>query len=74
MKVLVLAGAGAAALCGVLAAADGNEATRASCWRSSARRWTAGRWGIPTRSLAISDPRFTYFHVVTDKRLDGCRR
>jgi hypothetical protein len=71
MKVLVLAGAVAAALCGVLAAADGNEATAREVL--ALERTTLDGWqmGNPDPLLAISDPDITYFHVVTDKRLDG---
>jgi hypothetical protein len=71
MKVLVLAGAVAAALCGVLAAADGNEATAREVL--ALERTTLDGWqmGNPDPLLAISDPEITYFHVVTDKRLDG---
>ena len=71
MKVLVLAGAVAAALCSVLAAADGNEATAREVL--GLERTTLDGWqmGNPDPLLAISDPDITYFHVVTDKRLDG---
>jgi hypothetical protein len=71
MKVLVLAGAVAAALCSVLAAADGNEATAREVL--ALERTTLDGWqmGNPDPLLAISDPDITYFHVVTDKRLDG---
>ena len=71
MKVLVLAGAVAAALGGVLAAADGNEATAREVL--ALERTTLDGWqmGNPDPLLAISDPDITYFHVVTDKRLDG---
>jgi hypothetical protein len=71
MKVLVLAGAVAAALCGVLAAADTNEATAREVL--ALERTTLDGWqmGNPDPLLAISDPEITYFHVVTDKRLDG---
>jgi hypothetical protein len=71
MKRTVLAGAVAAALCGVLAAADGNEATAREVL--ALERTTLDGWqmGNPDPLLAISDPDITYFHVVTDKRLDG---
>jgi len=71
MKRTVLAGAVAAALCGVLAAADGNEATAREVL--ALERTTLDGWqmGNPDPLLAISDPEITYFHVVTDKRLDG---
>ena len=71
MKRTVLAGAVAAALCGALAAADGNEATAREVL--ALERTTLDGWqmGNPDPLLAISDPEITYFHVVTDKRLDG---
>ncbi len=71
MKRTVLAGAVAAALCGVLAAADGNEAAAREVL--ALERTTLDGWqmGNPDPLLAISDPEITYFHVVTDKRLDG---
>ena len=71
MKSFVLAGAVAAALCGVLAAADQNEAAAREVL--ALERTTLDGWqvGDPDPLLAISDPGITYFHVVTDKRLDG---
>ncbi len=71
MKRIVLAGAVAAALCGVLTAADGNEATAREVL--ALERTTLDGWqmGNPDPLLAISDPEITYFHVVTDQRLDG---
>jgi hypothetical protein len=71
MKRTVLAGAVAAALCGVLAAANGNDATAREVL--ALERTTLDGWqmGNPDPLLAISDPEITYIHVVTDKRLDG---
>ena len=71
MKNSILAGAVAAVLCGVLAAAEGNEATAREVL--ALERTTLDGWqvGNPDPLLAISDPEITYFHVVTDKRLDG---
>ena len=71
MKSLILAGAAAAAVCGMLAAADGSEATAREVL--ALERTTLDGWqmGNPDPLLAISDPEITYFHVVTDKRLDG---
>ena len=71
MKTLVLAGAVAAALCGALAAADRDEAAAREVL--ALERTTLDGWqvGNPDPLLAISDPDITYFHVVTDKRLDG---
>jgi ketosteroid isomerase-like protein len=75
MKNSILAGvvacAVATALGGVLAAADGNEAAAREVL--ALERTTLDGWqvGNPDPLLAISDPEITYFHVVTDKRLDG---
>ena len=71
MKSIILAGAVAAALGGMLAGADGNEATAREVL--ALERTTLDGWqmGNPDPLLAISDPEITYFHVVTDKRLDG---
>jgi len=71
MKSLVLACAVAAALGGVLAAADGNEGTAREIL--ALERTTLDGWqvGNPDPLLEISDPEITYFHVVTDKRLEG---
>jgi hypothetical protein len=75
MKSVILAGAVAAALCGVVAgaaaAADGNEAIAREV--VALERQTLDGWqvGNPDPLLAISDPEITYFHVVTDKRLEG---
>jgi ketosteroid isomerase-like protein len=71
MKNSILAVAVAAALGGVLAAADGNEAAArevVALERNTLDGWQVGN---PDPLLAISDPEITYFHVVTDKRLDG---
>jgi ketosteroid isomerase-like protein len=71
MKKPILACAVAAALCGVLAAADQNEAAAREVL--ALERTTLDGWqtGNPDPLLAISDPEITYFHVVTDQRLDG---
>ncbi|MGB7761010.1 MAG: nuclear transport factor 2 family protein [Bryobacteraceae bacterium] len=71
MKMAILACAAAAALCGLLAAADSNEAAAREILaleRSALDGWQVGN---PGPLLAISDPEITYFHVMTDKRLDG---
>jgi ketosteroid isomerase-like protein len=71
MKSFILAGAVAAALGGMLAAADQNDAATREVL--ALERTTLDGWqvGNPDPLLAISDPEITYFHVVTDKRLDG---
>jgi ketosteroid isomerase-like protein len=71
MKSLILAGAAAAAVCGMLAAADGSEATAREVLALERRTLDGWQAGNPDPLLAISDPDITYFHVVTDKRLDG---
>ena len=71
MKKSILAGAVVAALGGVLAAADQNETHAREV--IALERTTLDGWqvGNPDPLLAISDPEITYFHVVTDKRLEG---
>jgi len=71
MKSFVLACAMATALCGVLAAADRDDAAAREVL--ALERTTLDGWqvGNPDPLLAISDPEITYFHVVTDKRLEG---
>jgi ketosteroid isomerase-like protein len=71
MKMVILACAVAAALCGVLAAADPNEATAREILAMERRALDGWQMGNPDALLAISDPDITYFHAVTDKRLDG---
>jgi ketosteroid isomerase-like protein len=71
MKNSILACAVAAALCGALAAADGNEATGQEVLALERRTLDGWQVGNPDPLLAISDPEITYFHVVTDQRLDG---
>jgi hypothetical protein len=71
MKISILTFAAAAALCGVLAAADPNEAvTRqiVALERTALDGWQKGN---PDPLLAISDPEITYFHAIIDQRLDG---
>ena len=71
MKSFVLACAVAAALAGVLAAADRDDAAAREVL--ALERTTLDGWqvGNPDPLLAISDPEITYFHVVTDKRVEG---
>jgi ketosteroid isomerase-like protein len=71
VKTIILIGAAAAALCGLAAAAD----TDAQIARElvALERQAMDGWakGNPDPLLAISDPDITYFHVMTEKRLDG---
>jgi ketosteroid isomerase-like protein len=71
MKISILACAAATALCGVLAAADSTESVAreiVALERTALDGWQKGN---PDPLLAISDPDITYFHVMTDQRLDG---
>jgi ketosteroid isomerase-like protein len=58
-------------LCGVLAAADQNEATAREVLAMERKAMDGWQRGDPEPALAISDPEITYFHAVTDQRLDG---
>jgi hypothetical protein len=75
MKSVILAGAVAAALCGVVAgaaaAADGNEAAAREVVALERKTLDGWQVGNPDPLLAISDPEITYYHVMTDKRLEG---
>jgi ketosteroid isomerase-like protein len=71
MKIPILAGAAASVLCGALAAADSTEAVAreiVALERTALDGWQKGN---PDPLLAISGPDITYFHVMTDQRLDG---
>lgn len=71
MKKAMLVGAALAAWCGVLAAADPNDAAAREILAMERKVLDGWQAGNPDPALAISDPAITYFHVVTDKRLDG---
>jgi ketosteroid isomerase-like protein len=71
MEKLILACAVAAALCGVLAAADQNEVIAREILAMERKAMDGWLTGNPDPTLAILDPEITYFHAVTDKRLDG---
>jgi ketosteroid isomerase-like protein len=71
MRNSILACAVVAALCGVLAAADENEAAAREVLALERKTLDGWQAGNPDPLLAISDPDITYFHVVTEKRLDG---
>jgi ketosteroid isomerase-like protein len=53
------------------AAADGSEATAREVLALERKTLDGWQVGNPDPLLAVSDPEITYFHVVTDKRLDG---
>ena len=67
----ILVSAVAAALCGGLAAADRDEATAREILALERKTLDGWQTGNPDPLLAICDPEITYFHVVTDQRLDG---
>ncbi len=71
MKKSILICVATAALCGVLAAAGQNEAATRDILAMERKVLNGWQMGNPDPGLAISDPEITYFHVVTDKRLDG---
>jgi len=71
MKILVLTCAVAGALCGVLAAADTNEAAAREVLALERKALDGWQAGSPDAMLAMSDPEITYFHAMIDKRLDG---
>ena len=60
-----------AALSGVLAAADANSQTAREVLALERKAMDGWLTGNPDPTLAISDPGITYFHAMTDKRLDG---
>jgi hypothetical protein len=71
MKTAILACAVAAALGGVMAAADPTEATTREILAMERKALDGWQVGNPDPALEISDPEITYFHTVTDKRVDG---
>ena len=71
MKKAIMACAAASALCGLLAAADSSESVTPEILALERRALDGWQVGNPDPLLAISDPDITYFHAVTDKRLDG---
>lgn len=71
MKKAILAGAIAVALCGTMAAADGTGATEREILAMERKVMDGWQTGNPDPMLAISDPEITWFHVMTEKRLDG---
>ena len=71
MKKAILACAVAAAVCGAMAAADGTDATGREILALERKVMDGWQTGNPDPMLAISDPEITYFHIMTEKRLDG---
>jgi ketosteroid isomerase-like protein len=71
LKTPILIGAIAAALGGSLTAADPNEATAREVIALERKAMDGWQAGDPEPALAICDPEITYFHVVSEKRLDG---
>jgi ketosteroid isomerase-like protein len=71
MKKSILAGAMAVALCGTMAAADGTGAVEREILAMERKVMDGWQTGNPDPMLEISDPEITWFHVMTEKRLDG---
>jgi Calcium/calmodulin dependent protein kinase II association domain len=70
MRQAILVCAMAAAACG-MAAADETGATGREILALERKALDGWQAGNPDAMLAISDPGITYFHVMTDSRLDG---
>ena len=73
MKSAILAGAVALGgmLAGAAGAADGNEAAAREVVALERKTLDGWQVGNPDPLLAISDPEITYYHVMTEKRLEG---
>jgi ketosteroid isomerase-like protein len=71
MKKAILACAMAAAACGAMPAADGTDAAGREILALERQAMDGWQTGNPDPMLAISDPDITWFHIMTDKRLDG---
>lgn len=70
MRLLILTFA-AGALCGVLAAADQDEATMREVLALERKALDGWLTGNPDPVLTMSDLEITYFHAVANKRLDS---
>ena len=71
MKMAILACSVVCALSGALSAADQNAATERELLAMERRAMDGWQVGNPDPAIEISDPEITYFHAVTDKRIDG---
>jgi len=71
MNILILVCAAASVLCSALAAADPSESVAPEILAMERKALDGWQVGNPDPLLAISDPEITYFHAVTDKRVDG---
>lgn len=71
MKKIILIGTAAVALCGMAVAADTDGQIARELLALERQAMDGWAKGNPDPLLAISDPDITYFHVMTDKRLDG---
>lgn len=71
MKNIILIGTAVAALCGMAVAADTDAQIARELLALERQAMDGWAKGNPDALLAISDPEITYFHVMTDKRLDG---
>ena len=71
MKASALILAAAAALCGPLAAQDSNAAIAREILALERQAMDGWKTGNPDPALALSDPDITYFHEMTNGRLEG---
>ena len=71
MKKTFLVCAFAAALCGVASSADSNADAAREILALERRAMDGWIKGNPDPLISISDAGITYFHVMTDNRLDG---
>ena len=69
----ILISAVAAILCGILPAADSEKEIAREILAIERRSLDGWLTGNPDPLLASLDPEITYFHVMTEKRLDGIR-
>ena len=67
----ILACAAMTALCGAPAMAGQEDATSREILALERKAMDGFQAGNPDPCLALMDPEISYFHVVTDKRIDG---
>jgi ketosteroid isomerase-like protein len=58
-------------MCGALAADDSSDTSTREILALERKVMDGWRAGNPDPFLAIADPEITYFHAVTEKRIDG---
>ena len=71
MQSVFLACAAISALSGVLAAAGQNDATAREILVLERKVMDGWQTGNPDPCIALADPEITYFHIVSEKRIDG---